>query len=74
MGDIGVAVPVTVYDNGRHYNPVVHEHPFDATLLFIPGALLRSGGQYTHVDWNEVIKHDELIPDFYVFDENYQGQ
>ena len=43
LGDINIATPVTVYDNGRHANPEVHKHPFQATLLFTPGALLRNG-------------------------------
>jgi putative transposase len=38
LGDIGFAVPVSVYDNGRHHRPDVYEQPFPATLLFIPGA------------------------------------
>ncbi|MFO7657976.1 MAG: hypothetical protein R6W78_13015 [Bacteroidales bacterium] len=33
MGDISVAVPVKVFDNGRHYHPDVHKVPFDATLF-----------------------------------------
>ncbi|MBP7095092.1 MAG: ADP-ribosylglycohydrolase family protein [Spirochaetia bacterium] len=42
LGDTGVAVPVTVFDDGRHSAPRVHERPFGATLLFSAGALLRS--------------------------------
>ncbi|MBN1243469.1 MAG: ADP-ribosylglycohydrolase family protein [Spirochaetales bacterium] len=42
LGDAGVAVPVTVFDDGRHAGPLVHEAPFGATLLFSAGALLRS--------------------------------
>ena len=44
LGDIGIATPVTVYDNGQHRHPKIHASPFPATLLFIPGALLQSGG------------------------------
>jgi len=42
LGDAGVALPVTVFDDGRHAGPRVHEKPFGATLLFSAGALLRS--------------------------------
>jgi ADP-ribosylglycohydrolase len=40
LGDIGFAVPVTVFDDGRHHCPRVHPAPFGGTLLFAPGALL----------------------------------
>jgi hypothetical protein len=40
LGDIGFAVPVTVFDDGRHHCPRVHTAPFGGTLLFAPGALL----------------------------------
>ncbi len=40
LGDIGVAVPVTVFDDGRKADPRPHEKPFGATLLFTPGVLL----------------------------------
>lgn len=42
LGDISVMVPVTVFDNGLHAHPSVHGEPFSATLLFVPGALLRN--------------------------------
>ncbi len=42
LGDIAIAVPVKVYDNGLHHDPRVHDRPFAATLLFVPGALLRN--------------------------------
>ncbi|TFH04664.1 MAG: hypothetical protein E4H09_03275 [Spirochaetales bacterium] len=47
LGDIAVAVPVTVFDDGLHAHPVVHEVPFRGTLLYVPGALLRNdrGGE-----------------------------
>lgn len=57
LGDISVAVPVTVYDNGLHRNPAIHKTPFDATLLFTPGALLRNGRGETPVDWDEVVSN-----------------
>ncbi len=43
LGDIGFAVPVTVFDDGRHSDPRVHPKPFGATLLFTAGALLAGG-------------------------------
>ncbi len=54
LGDISIAVPVTVYDNGRHSFPTVHENPFHATLLYVPGALLRNGRGQIPADWDEV--------------------
>lgn len=43
LGDVSIAVPVTVYDNGRHAAPEVHAEPFAGTLIFTPGALLCNG-------------------------------
>ncbi len=54
LGDISIATPVTVYDNGRHVQPEVHIRPFSATLIFTPGALLRNGHQLVPADWEEV--------------------
>ena len=65
LGDIGIAVPVTVYDNGVHSNPTVHTVPFEATLLYIPGALLRNGTGNIPADWEEVLKNGELNFDAY---------
>jgi hypothetical protein len=53
LGDIGIATPITVYDNGKHFNPDVYDNPFKATLLFTPGALLRSSCN-TPADLDEV--------------------
>ncbi|MFO8085023.1 MAG: hypothetical protein R6U27_11970 [Desulfobacterales bacterium] len=60
LGDISIAVPVIVYDNGKHYNPEVHEVPFGATLLYIPGALLINGMAKTPADWEEVTVNDQI--------------
>ncbi|WP_031434880.1 hypothetical protein [Methylomarinum vadi] len=60
LGDIGVAVPVTVYDNGKHHAPEVHATPFSAHLLFSAGALLRNGKGQTPVDWDVVGKDGEI--------------
>lgn len=43
LGDVGFALPVTVFDDGRHAAPRVHRKPFGATLLFAAGALLAGG-------------------------------
>jgi hypothetical protein len=55
LGDVSIATPVTIYDNGRHRNPEVHPEPFLGTLIFTPGALLRNGYNLTPADWNEVV-------------------
>jgi hypothetical protein len=55
LGDISIATPVTIYDNGRHRNPEVHQQPFLGTLIFTPGALLRNGYNLTPADWNEIV-------------------
>jgi hypothetical protein len=60
LGDLSVAVPVIVYDDGRHSKPHIHESPFAATLLYTPGALLRNGQDLVPADWNEVT-HDDRI-------------
>ncbi len=60
LGDITIATPITVYDNGRHFGPVVHRSPFKATLLFVPGALLRNGRNNIPTDWEEVTRNGEI--------------
>jgi hypothetical protein len=59
LGDIGVAVPVTIFDNGKHTDPDVHDPPLDGTLLFVPGALLRARRGRTPVD-RHVVKDGEI--------------
>ena len=54
LGDISIAVPVTIFDNGHHTAPVPHAVPFKGTLVFTPGALLRNGRGQTPADWAEV--------------------
>jgi hypothetical protein len=58
LGDISIAVPVTVFDNGHHTAPVPHAVPFTGTLVFTPGALLRNGRGQTPADWAEVTQAD----------------
>ncbi len=60
LGDICIAVSVTVYDNGRHYHPEVHEDPFGATLFYVPGALLTNGMGKTPADWDEIIVNGQI--------------
>ena len=60
LGDIAIAVPVTVYDNGLHYQPVIHDEPFSATLLYVPGALLRNGRGHTPADWEAVVTDGQI--------------
>ena len=59
LGDLGIAVPVNIYDNGQHRMPEVHDRPFSGTLLYIPGALLDSCSD-TPADWDEVIVNGEV--------------
>ena len=65
LGDISIVTPVTVYDNGKHRNPVVHDSAFAATLIFTPGALLRNGNNITPVDWEEVTQYEKISSDRY---------
>ncbi len=61
LGDIALAAPVTIFDNGRHASPAIHNPPFTGMLLFIPGALLRNGRSHTPADWDEVVNADGQI-------------
>lgn len=61
LGDISIALPVTVFDNGLHSDPVPHAEPFAGTLLFTPGALLCNGRGQTPVDWPEVVRADGTL-------------
>ena len=60
LGDVGVAVPVQIYDDGKHANPQVHETPLSGTLLFSPGALLRNDTGHEPVDWAEVTVNNQI--------------
>jgi hypothetical protein len=60
LGDISVAVPVTIFDNGHHSNPTPHTEPFLGTLVFTPGALLDNGRGQPPADWNEATKGDQI--------------
>jgi hypothetical protein len=58
LGDISMALPVTLFDDGNHAAPTPHQPPFPGTLLFTPGALLRNGRGRPPADWNEVTTAD----------------
>jgi len=62
LGDIGVIVPVQVFDNGRHRSPKIHASPFEGFLLFTAGALLRSGSSTLPADWEAVVVDDKIVP------------
>ena len=61
LGDISIAVPVTIFDNGHHSAPVPHAEPFKGTLVFTPGALLRNGRGQPPADWAEVTLADGTL-------------
>lgn len=65
LGDISMAVPVTIYDNSHHTSPEIHKTPWQGTLLFTPGALLRNGKGCTPADWQEVVRGERLSPKHY---------
>jgi hypothetical protein len=58
LGDISVAMRVTIFDDGNHHAPTPHAPPFDGVLVFIPGALLRNGRGLTPADWQETTRPD----------------
>jgi hypothetical protein len=58
LGDIAIAVPVSIFDNGNHREPAVHAVPFAGMLLYTPGALLRNGRGQIPADWTEVTYED----------------
>lgn len=60
LGDLSVAVPVTVFDNGQHRKPLVHGQPFEGVLLYTPGALLRNDAGNEPADWSAVTKGNIL--------------
>lgn len=61
LGDISVAMDVTVFDDGKHSAPEVHTDPFNGTLLFTPGALLSASGMRIPADWNEVVQQNGAL-------------
>jgi len=64
LGNISVAVPVTIYDDGKHQNPALHGTPFHGTLVYVPGPLLRAAGTITPVDY-DIVKNGKVVPELY---------
>ena len=62
LGDISIGLPVRVFDNGRHKSPEVHQEPFNANLIYTPGALLENGRGQTPADRDEIVRNDEIDP------------
>ncbi len=58
LGDLSIAVPVTIFDNGHHTAPHPHAEPFKGTLIYTPGALLRNGRGRLPADGAEVTTPD----------------
>lgn len=66
LGDVSVAMDVRVFDDGRHSAPEIHPEPIEGSLVFVPGALLRSGGRCQPADWEEVVDaQGNLVEDAY---------
>jgi hypothetical protein len=60
LGDMNIAVDVTVFDDGRHSHPGIHPTSFPACLLYTPGALLRNDRGGMPADWQQVTKADRI--------------
>lgn len=65
LGGISIGMSVTIFDNGAHQNPIVHENPFEGHLVYTPGALLRNDRGCTPADWRDVTKNGEYDKDKY---------
>lgn len=63
LGDVSVAVPCTIFDDGHHTRPTVHAPPFEGTLVYTPGALFRNGKGHAAADWDAVVGNDGRISD-----------
>lgn len=61
LGDVGMQVPVTIFDNGHHDNPTIHDTEFQGTLLYSPAALLAGCAS----DLAEILKHNRFNDDNY---------
>lgn len=58
LGDVSIAVPVIIFDDGNHTAPKPHAPSFSGMLIFSPGALLRNGRGHTPADWKETTAAD----------------
>ncbi|RME45697.1 MAG: hypothetical protein D6791_10130, partial [Chloroflexi bacterium] len=63
LGDIACLVPVTVFDDGEWRHPRVHEPPFAAHLVFVPGALLRDLQRAPSPDRAEIAPRGVIDPE-----------
>ncbi|MCS5711146.1 hypothetical protein [Candidatus Berkiella aquae] len=57
LGDINVTMNVQVYDNGNWFSPTAHSKPFNAGILYTPGALLKNKNC---PDYKEVVKDGKV--------------
>jgi hypothetical protein len=55
LGSVSCRVEVTVYDDATHVGPHMYRHPHKATLLFVPGALLRNDNGFVAADSTRVL-------------------
>ncbi|MBM4205473.1 MAG: hypothetical protein FJ194_15185 [Gammaproteobacteria bacterium] len=62
LGDISIATPVAIYDDGQHHHPLIHESPFRGTLIFVCGALLRNDIGVSTPDFREVVTGRTIDP------------
>lgn len=60
LGDIGIATDVTIFDDGRHSRPRMHDQPFKGHLLFVPGALLRCDSGGVPADREAVVRDRQI--------------
>ena len=61
LGDVAIAVPTLAYDNGLHKGPSVHPEAIPATLLYVPGTLLKANSKSAPpADWVELVQEKEL--------------
>lgn len=58
LGDVSIAVPVSVFDDGNHRAPTPHAAALPGMLVFTPGALLRNGRGRAPADWDETVAPD----------------
>lgn len=70
LGDISIAMEVEVFDNGLHYSPEVHASPFNALLIYTPGALLRNDTGNVPADYCEVTANEQI--DYSAFSALYE--
>lgn len=65
LGDISIGMTVTVFDDGAHQNPTIHDAPFKGHLIYTPGALLRNDQGHMPADWQVVTQDDAFDKDGY---------